>query len=358
MRRTDWSGIHKNTGFSLYTLPLAVMSFLYGMGVKARMSSLKNRARELPGFVVSIGNITTGGTGKTPAVLMLSRWAREMGYNTVVLSRGYGGSYSNESEVVTDGNDILVSPNISGDEPWMMANTLRGVPVIVSKNRYKGGRRAHQSFGSNFFILDDGFQHISLKRDMDIVLLDAKTPFGNGHLLPWGPLREPLSGLERADAFIFTRSGDNSPVHHESYFSNKPVYRGDHIPGRIIIPISGQEYDPSFIYGKRVTAFSGIAKPESFKESLLNLGVDVVHFTAFDDHYPFSHKDIEKIRKKHEALRGEFLITTEKDWTRIKDIATDIEYIACLTIDFVFKTGEGDFFKMVKAKADEIIGRV
>ena len=355
MSQTDWSGIHKNTGFSFYTIPLAVMSFLYGVGVKARMLSLKNRAKELPGFVVSIGNITAGGTGKTPAVLMLSRWAQEKGYNPAILSRGYGGSYSNESEIVTDGEDILVSPDISGDEPWMMANTLKGVPVIVSRKRYVGGIRAHKTFGSNFFILDDGFQHISLKRDMDIVLLDMKNPYGNGHLLPWGPLREPLPGLQRADSFIFTRSGDHSPVHHESYLSNKPQYRGDHIPGRVILPNSGKEYDPSFINGKRVTAFSGIADPESFKESLLNLGADVVSFMAFGDHHPFSHRDMEKIRKKHEALRGEFLITTEKDWTRIKDIATNIEYIACLTIDFVFKSGEEDFFKMIEEKADTVL---
>jgi len=312
LRRTDWSGIHKNTGFSFYTLPLAIMSFLYGVGVKARMSFLKNRGKELPGFVVSIGNITAGGTGKTPAVLMLSRWAKENGYNAAVLSRGYGGSYSKESELVTDGNNVLVSTDISGDEPWMMANTLKGVPIIVSKSRYTGGRRAHQSFGSNFFILDDGFQHISLKRDMDIVLLDAKNPFGNGHLLPWGPLREPLSGLRRADAYIFTRSGDFPPAHNESYFSNKPLYRGDHIPDRIILPNGRKEYDPSFIKGKRVTAFSGIAEPESFKESLLSLGADVLSFSAFSDHYPFSQNDMENLRKKHEALRGEIFITTEK----------------------------------------------
>jgi tetraacyldisaccharide 4'-kinase len=331
------------------------MSFFYGVGVKARMSFLKNSGKELPGFVVSIGNITTGGTGKTPAVVMLSRWAKENGYNVAVLSRGYGGSYNNESEIVTDGKSILVSPDISGDEPWMMANTLKGVPVIVSRKRYMGGIRAHQSFGSNFFILDDGFQHISLKRDMDIVLLDAKNPFGNGHLLPWGPLREPLSGLKRADTFILSRSGDISPADHESYFSGKPLYRGDHIPDRIILPNSGKEYDPSFIKGKRVTAFSGIAEPETFKESLLNLGADVVSFSAFGDHYPFSRNDIENVRKKHEALRGEIFITTEKDWARIKDIAADIEYIACLTIDFVFKSGEEDFFKSIEKKADKVL---
>lgn len=358
MLRTDWSAIHKNTGFSIYTLPLALMSFFYGMGVKARMSSLEKSGEKLPGFVVSIGNITAGGTGKTPFVLMLSRWAKDKGYNAAVLSRGYGGSYRGRSEIVTDGKDVLVSPEISGDEPWMMANTLKGVPVIVSKRRYTGGTRAHQNFGSNFFILDDGFQHISLKRDMDIVLIDSANPFGNGHLLPRGPLREPLSGLQRADAFIFTRSGDQPPDDHKNNFSNKPLYSGDHAPDRIILPNRGEMHDPSFINGKRVTAFSGIADPESFKESLLNLGADVVSFMAFGDHYPFTLKDIQKIRKEHESFKGEILITTEKDWARTKDMVADIESFACLTIDFVFKTGEKDFFEMVKARADEVINRV
>jgi tetraacyldisaccharide 4'-kinase len=333
------------------------MSFLYGIGVKTRMSSLKKREEKLPGFVVSIGNITAGGTGKTPVVLMLSRWAKDKGYNTAVLSRGYGGSYSGGSQVVTNGKDILVSSEISGDEPWMMANSLKGVPVIVSKSRYTGGLRAYQNFKSNFFILDDGFQHVSLKRDMDIVLLDSTNPLGNGHLLPWGPLREPLTGLQRADSFIFTRTGDQPPVKHEGYFSNKPLYRGDHVPNRIIFPNRGRMYAASFINGKRVTAFSGIAGPESFKESLLKLGADVVSFMPFGDHYPFSQKDIQMIRKEHETHKGEILITTEKDWARTKDMVADIESFACLTIDFVFKSGGEDFFKMIEDKADKVFGK-
>ncbi len=332
------------------------MSFLYGIGVKARMIFLKKHARKLPGFVVSIGNITAGGTGKTPAVMMIAGWARDRGYNAAILSRGYGGHYSNESEVVTDGKDILVSPEISGDEPWLMANRLKGIPIIVSKKRFTGGMKVHQSFGSNFFILDDGFQHISLKRDMDVVLLDAKTPFGNGHLLPWGPLREPLSGLNRADVFVYTRAGDGpSHVHRVGYSINKPEYTGDHVPDRIILPNSGKIHDPSFINGKRVTAFSGIAGPESFKETLFNLGADVVSFRAFGDHYTYSQKDIDELLEDQKTSGGELLITTEKDWVKIRDKVSNVESFACLTINFVFKTGEKDFLKTVKARADEII---
>lgn len=358
MLRTDWSFIHKNSGFSFYTPFLAIMSFLYGIGVRARLLSLKNRGKRLPGFVMSIGNLTAGGTGKTPAVLMLAEWAKDMGYNAAVISRGYGGSYSDASEVVTDGKEVLVSPNISGDEPWLMANKLEGIPVIVSKDRYTGGSRAHKSFGSNFFILDDGFQHISLKRDMDIVLLDTKNPFGNGHLLPWGPLREPLSGLKRADAFIFTRSGNLSPVHNESYFGNKPKYSSDHRPDRIILPGAGKTYDPSFINKKRVIAFSGIADPESFKEILLNLGADIVSFRAFGDHYTYSERDISMLLEDQKALGGELLITTEKDWVRIGDRVSSAESFAFLTINFVINSGKERFFEMVKAKADEVIDKV
>ena len=358
MLRTDWSAIHRNTGFRLYTIPLAVLSFLYGTGVRVRLKGLKKRAKRLPGFVISIGNLTAGGTGKTPAVLMLARWAKDNGYRAAVLSRGYGGEYSGESEVVTDGRNILVSPKISGDEPWLMANKLEGIPVIVSKKRYTGGSRAYKSFGSNFFILDDGFQHIALIRDMDIVLLDAKNPFGNGHLLPWGPLREPLSSLKRADAFILTRSGDASPVRDDYHMGNKPKYGSRHVPDRIIFPDSGKTCDPSFIRGKRVIAFSGIANPESFGETLLNLGTDVVCFRVFRDHHRYSQRDISMLRKDQKEFGADLLITTEKDWVRIRDKISKAASLAYLTIAFVFNSGGESFFKTIKTKADEVIDQL
>ena len=354
MLRTDWSRIHDTVGFHLYTLPLACISFLYGICVRARNYAIKNKGKKLPGFVLSIGNITAGGTGKTPAAIMFAGWAKSQGYNVAILSRGYGGKYQKDVGIVSDGKNILLPPEISGDEPWLMANVLTDIPVIVSRTRYLAGLKAKNVFHSNFFILDDGFQHLGLKRDMDIVLADAKRPFGNGHLLPWGPLREPLSGLKRADAVLLTRSGNLSPKELKNSFFNKPVFTGDHAPDKIIFPSSGKEDDLANLRGKRVVAFSGIARPESFKESLLNLGADVVSFRAFGDHYPFSKKDIEKLMKEKDSLKGDILITTEKDWTRIRDIAVDNDSLAFLTINFIILSGKDALFKMIKEKTDSV----
>ena len=355
MFRTDWSRIHETGGFHLYTLPLACISFLYSIGVRARNHTLKNKGNKLPGFVLSLGNITAGGTGKTPATIMLARWAKSEGYNVAILSRGYGGKYQNDAAVVSDGKSILLSPEISGDEPWLMANVLRDIPVIVSRTRYVAGLKAKKAFNCNFFILDDGFQHFRLKRDMDIVLADAMRPFGNGHLLPWGPLREPVSGLKRADAVIFTGAGNSNKEKYKKSFFNKPLFTGDHAPDKIIYSSGGKEFDISYLNGKRVIAFSGIAKPESFKKSLLNLGADVVSFRAFGDHYTFKKKDIQNLLKEQEVLKGELVITTEKDWARIREMEVETEALAYLTIKFVITSGKDKLFNTIKEKADAVI---
>ena len=355
MLRTDWSRIHETGGFHLYTFPLALMSCLYGTGVRLRNTFLKNRWKSLPGFVLSVGNITAGGTGKTPAVIMLARWAESSGYNAAVLSRGYGGKNNMDAAVVSDGKTTLLSPEISGDEPWLMASSLDNVPVIVSRKRYLAGMEAKNRFGCNFFILDDGFQHIHLKRDMDIVLVDEKSPFGNGHLLPWGPLREPLSGLKRADALVFTRAGGTSSNDFRSPVKDTPVFSSDHVPAGIIFPLINENHDLSFINGKRVIAFSGIGRPESFKKTILDLGANLISFKAFGDHYPFSERDVTELEEERRNLRADMLITTEKDWARIRHMASGIAPIACLRIDFVIKTGQKEFFNIIKNKADSVL---
>lgn len=355
MPRSDWSRIHETGGFHLYTLPLACISFLYGAGVRARNYAIKNKGKRLPGFVLSIGNITAGGTGKTPAAIMFAGWAKSQGYNVAILSRGYGGKYQKDAAVVTDGKNIFLPPEMSGDEPWLMASELKGIPVVVSRTRYLAGLKAKNDFNSSFFILDDGFQHIRLRRDVDIVLADAKKPFGNGHLLPWGPLREPLSGLKRADAILYTRTGGLHPEKIKKSFFNKPLFTGDHAPDKIIIPAVGKEFNLSHLNRKRVIAFSGIAKPDSFKKSLLNLGADVVSFKAFGDHYPFSKKDIEKLVDELKFINGELLITTEKDWVRIREMAIDIESLAFLKIKFVITSGQDELLNMIKEKADAVL---
>jgi tetraacyldisaccharide 4'-kinase len=356
LRRTDWSHIHEAKGFYAYTIPLAFLSFLYGMGLRARNLTLKNRGKRLPGFVLSIGNITAGGTGKTPAVIMIARWAKAQGYRVAVLSRGYGGKIKKGAQVVSNGKDTLLGPEISGDEPWLIANSLPDVPVVCSPIRYLAGIKAKNQFDTNFFILDDGFQHIGLERDLDIVLADAESPFGNTHMLPWGPLREPLSGLRRADIMVFTRAKGHSTCCINSYITDKPVFTGDHCPDKIIYPYAGEERDLASVRVKSAVAFSGIARPESFRKSLADLGVNILSFRAFGDHYPFSREDLIKLEEERRALNGTMLITTEKDWARIRDVDPYLENIALLSIKFVIEPDEQSFFKIIKERAEKVLG--
>jgi tetraacyldisaccharide 4'-kinase len=353
LRRTDWSHIHEANGFHLYTIPLSILSILYGIVVRIRNLALKNRGKRLPGFVLSIGNITTGGTGKTPAVIMVARWAKAQGYRVAVLSRGYGGKIKKGVQVVSDGRDILLSPEISGDEPWLIAKNLKGVPVVCSPSRYLAGLEAKSRFDTDFFILDDGFQHIALERDLDIVLADTKSPFGNMHLLPWGPLREPISGLRRADIMLFTRSEGISTLYNGHHITGKPVFTGNHMPEKIISPSSGQEFDLSTMRGKSVIAFSGIGRPESFRKSLADLGVKILSFTAFGDHYPFSRRDLIKLEQERRSLNGDMLITTEKDWARIRGVTADTGTISLLAIEFVIAPDKKAFFSIIKEKVEK-----
>lgn len=356
LHRTDWSHIHEARGLHLYTIPLAFFSFLYGIGVRTRNALILNRGRRLPGFVLSVGNITVGGTGKTPAVIMVARWAKAQGYRVAVLSRGYGGKIKKGAQVVADGKDILLSPEISGDEPWLIASSLKGVPVVCSPARYLAGVEAKRCFDTEFFILDDGFQHIRLARDLDVVLADAKSPFGNMHLLPRGPLREPISGLRRADMIVFTRFNGLSPCCNTPHITGKPVFTGDHCPDKIIYPCTGEEKDLASVRGKSAVAFSGIARPESFRKSLSDLGVNILSFRAFGDHYPFTREDLIKLEEERKAVKADMLVTTEKDWARIREVAPDKKNIALLSIKFVIEPDEKRFFSIIKERADKILG--
>ena len=239
-------------------------------------------------FVISVGNITAGGTGKTPAVSMLAKWAFGEGHRVAILSKGYGGRYKHKVLEVSDGRHIYADAQVAGDEPLLLARGVSRSPVVISKKRYLAGMYAHKKFGSDFFILDDGFQHLELKRNLNLALIDASEPFGNAHLLPWGPLREPLSQLERADAFILTRFSraqgaerrgqsakgnaqsaegrgqrtERNAIRHTSgamrspqetlaflkeRFPSTPVFCADHIPDKVIFPFSGEAHTPGFL---------------------------------------------------------------------------------------------------------------
>jgi tetraacyldisaccharide 4'-kinase len=287
---------------------------------------------------------------------MLAEWALTEGYRVAILSRGYGGRHKGRVLEVSDGNDMKAGPAEAGDEPCLLARRLKGIPVVVAKKRYFAGLYAHERFGSNFFVLDDGFQHLDLHRDLDLVLMDASNPFGNGHLLPWGPLREPGAGLERADAFLMTRSGHDGSAAGlmdvlKEKWPNKPVFRSDHVPEKIVFPLDGAVHDKDFLKGKRVVAFAGIAKPEGLKKMLIDLGADVISFKKFEDHHPFQCREIQALIDEGKNLRADCLLTTEKDWVRMEGIVPPSPDLAYLTIRMDVRDEKEGFFRMVREAA-------
>ncbi|MGA8180790.1 MAG: tetraacyldisaccharide 4'-kinase, partial [Desulfobacterales bacterium] len=224
-----------NHGNGCFLSLLSMASKVYGGAAKLKRifyekSILKSKKLSCP--VVSIGNITAGGTGKTPMAIYVANIARDLGYKVAIISRGYKGKAEKNGGIVSDGKALLMTAEIAGDEPYMMAARLRDVPIIVGKNRFKAGRLAIRKFEPDILVLDDGFQHLKLQRDLDLVLLDYRKPFGNGHLLPRGVMREPASALSCAAAIILTRSDTMNDKEMKSllkmpgfYERKTPVYR-------------------------------------------------------------------------------------------------------------------------------------
>lgn len=355
MAGINWTELHESRRFTFFTVPLALMSLVYGLGVRLdRLISGMKKKRYLPGFVLSVGNLTTGGTGKTPAVRMLARWAMKQGYRPAIISRGYGGNYDSRIFVVSDGREIKAGPDRTGDEPYLLARVLKGVPVVVSRDRFSAGMEAYSRFRTNFFILDDGFQHVRLKRDMDIVLMDKASPFGNGHLLPWGPLREPVKNVKRAHAVIYTRSDNSRPKEMLNGALNSiEQFSGNHIPERLVLPFEQRESAPGDLKGRKITAFAGIAKPSSFRETLLKLGAEILSFRMFRDHHCFNLSEIEEIKREKERLGADYIITTEKDWVRLGAESADIPGLGYVTITFAVTSEPDSFFEMIKKRADK-----
>ena len=353
--RPDWGRIHHGESPGLWSPLLAVFSILYGAAVRFRMSTYKRRCfkkKSLPGFVVSIGNLTAGGTGKTPAVVMLAQWALEQGYRVAVLTRGYGRRSKAKVLEVSDGKIIKADCRESGDEPYLLARKLTGVPVIISRKRFTAGTFAHRKFGANFFILDDGFQHLGLKRDLDLVLIDTIRPFGNGHLLPWGPLREPIDQLTRAGALILTRSNNKNSAQKTTYLLNKvfpeiSIFCADHKPERVVFPQLNESHKPDFLKEKRVLAFAGIARPEMFRKTITKLGAHLVYFKGFKDHHRFKPREIQSLIKMREELAAQYLLTSEKDWVRIATFVPMCPEMAYLSIKFALVSDQDRFFNMI-----------
>ncbi|MFN2386569.1 MAG: tetraacyldisaccharide 4'-kinase [Thermoanaerobaculia bacterium] len=298
------------------------LSALYGslLERRARLYATGRRAsHRLAHPVVSVGNITMGGTGKTPFVEFLARRLRFEGRRPAVLSRGYG-RRSQGVVVVSRGDGPLVSPEEGGDEPVALARRLPGVLVVVGERRVEAGRAA-ETLGADVLVLDDGYQHLSLQRDLDLLLLDARDPFGGGRFPPRGRLREPLSALSRASAFVFTRV-ERQPPEREALARLReanpaaPVFTARLRPTGLCDE-AGSPVDAPELLRRRFIAVCGIARPEGFRASLKDLDLAPEEILTFPDHHRYGARDLARIRRTAEETGSSWIATTEKDAVKL-----------------------------------------
>jgi tetraacyldisaccharide 4'-kinase len=301
----------------------AIASWFYGRGAGLRRTLYARgwlRTKKLPAPVISIGNLTVGGTGKTPVVACLAGLWRDRGKRVAILSRGYGGRTQGPTRL-SDGKRLYHQPPEVGEEPYLLARTLPGVAVYTGAYRYAAGLAAWKEIKPDIFLLDDGFQHFQLHRDLDLVLLDAAAPFGNGYLLPRGPLREPLSALDAAQTFILTRF---DPQRHQANllaiqkrFPDKTILTATISPVRVTSYPGGTSEAPEAIQYRALMAFAGLARPEVFAKTLQELGSDLKGFRTFPDHHAYTTLELHNLAEVARAREAEALITTAKDWASL-----------------------------------------
>jgi tetraacyldisaccharide 4'-kinase len=290
------------------------------------------RQERLPCPVISVGNLTVGGTGKTPIVILLANALRNRGRRPAVLSRGYGGNAKAPVNIVADGTRVLMDWREVGDEPVLIARSAEGTPVLTGPRRVLTGRTALEKFGADCLILDDAFQHRALYRDLDILLIDAARPFGNGFLLPRGPLRENPNAIGRAHLVIGTGGDVQDPDHAGQEAPFLPAFRGSHRPTALVEADSGRMLPLSEIRGQRVCAFAGIGRPDSFRRSLTDLGAQIISFLPYPDHHPYTRSDLDHIRRLNAQSGAARIVTTEKDGVRLADFPESLPGLLFLRI--------------------------
>jgi len=299
---------------------LRVCSFFYGCGLLARNWAYRLgalRSHRLDRRVISVGNLTLGGTGKTPLVMLIAQTLKSQGRKPAILSRGYGGVSKNPVNVVADGERVLLTADRAGDEPVMMARRLGNVPVLTGPNRYQTGRYAIDRLGADTLILDDGFQRRALARDLNILLLDHRAPLGNGKLFPAGELREPMEEAKRADLICFTRYSSSEQTGALPLPEKIPVIKTVTEADALVDLAEGRERAVDSFAGQKVAAFCGIAKPEEFKKTLGATGGELVFFRAFKDHHRYSRVELQTIDRSAEDKGAKCIIVSEKDAVKI-----------------------------------------
>lgn len=333
----------------IFALVVAFRYFLYNSGIIRRFP--------LGIQVISIGNVTAGGTGKTPVTEIFARTLAQAGRKVAILSRGYRRKEApwyqriftqviDPPLVVSDGRRVLLDSAVGGDEPYMLASNLPGVAVLVDRNRVKAGRYAIKRLGCDTIILDDGFQYQKLKHSIEVVLVDSTNPFGNGHMLPRGVLREPARHLKRADIIFLTKCrGETGAIKEEirKYNRTAEIVECNHTP-RILRDVwSREKYPLKWLKGKTVCTLSGIASPKGFENSLRHMGAKVVWCDRYADHHRYDSSEILYALNRTADMGAEALVTTEKDAVRFPRFETSPVKCLYLRIAIEILAGHENF---------------
>jgi tetraacyldisaccharide 4'-kinase len=316
---------------------------LYELAVRLRVAAYETEyrtPRRLAATVIGVGNLTLGGTGKTPMVEYIARYLRSEDFRVAILTRGYGRqsdglrtlnapppSTDNKENQPTDSTSQTTSYREVGDEPLMLARALPDVPIVIHKDRFEAGRWAIKATGATVLVLDDAYQHLRLARDLNILLIDASDPFGGFEMAPLGRLREPLYGVRRADAVIITRA--DRPFDQAQTQAIIRHFCGDDIPVMYITSgitrlrhlETGAIYNLDDFAGWNAAALCGIGNPQAFADDILQAGINIVSESFFRDHHPFTQSDLDRATVEARRAAADLIITTEKDATRLEGLS-------------------------------------
>lgn len=356
----------------LILLFLELLSWIYGLGVLTKLLLYRLgvfHQFRLPCLVISLGNITVGGTGKTPTAQKLAAIIRDMGYRVAILNRGYRAGWQGNIGIVSDGHKIYMTVSEAGDEAYLLAKNVPGAAVVIGKNRSQTGEFAFDKLKADVLILDDGYQHWPLYRDLDIVLIDALNRFGNGFLLPRGTLREPLKNLNRAHAFLLTKVDQSADGARDSirdvlekYNDQALIMESVHSP-QCFMEIQewyrgaqGSSVPLQEIKDKAVLSFCAIGNPSSFEQTITDMGATVVDGVRYPDHHNYTMLEMQQVTERAIEQEVNAIITTEKDAVKIPS-----EYIYSdrplplyvLGIEVRIISGEAEFMQLVQKLTTE-----
>ena len=362
------SGKRKDRYAQIFSGFLFILSRVFRGIVQLRHGLYRRRIfrHQTPGcLVVSIGNITTGGTGKTPVTEVFARTLSAKGRRVAILSRGYrskskplkekfldlfrGKQHESPPRVVSEGKgEVLLDSEMAGDEPYMLAKNLPDVLVLTDPSRVKSGRYAIRKYGVDTLIMDDGFQHLHLKPKINILLVDSTNPFSNHNLLPRGLLREPIKNVRRADFIFLTKSNGGSHLRHLKKFLNKHNPRAEVIectprPKYLRDLVTMKDSPLVSLKDKKISAISGIAVPESFESFLTGFGAEIVHKARYADHHRYRGDEISNFIKESKDKGAELVLTTEKDAVRFPDLGEPPIPCLYLRVEIDILSGEESF---------------